>query len=275
MTALEAEPPSTSVIARWLKSHASYGGVVATGLLAAGGLFSDIMGIPGKVALVIVGLGLAGVGAWGVRHKSKAEASTKEREAALLGEVDFLRRQKHATAPETVLESLGSVSFVSPGAWRLTLYVIDRQTFGPWILHPLMVRASSEVLEAVAPRDISLEKSRLREILDVDTSDPAQPFSNESSNLPDREVEFEEWKRLRSQLLPHSDDTGMHTRKFGWTAVREPNSRRTLVLLSESTLPDGIRFDVVRSQLLAPTVSLVARMLGVSPAKQSQDGAAS
>ena len=252
-----------------LQEVAPFGVTLATGILAVGGFFVEVLDFPTKIGLSLFVGGLALLGILGIRWRARREITQAARADKAEAEVSRLRIKLEKSAPKKVLETVGTALFVRPGGWRLTLLVVEQLADQSWCLKPVVTIASSEVFEASPHGQISLTVGPLREIFDVDATDPLHPFSNESSNLPNRDVEPDEWRRLHSQIIPGTPNVlGMPTRKFGWTVLQEPASRRTLVLLSESVLPDGIRLDVVRSQLLAPTIALISRLAGVSALPQ-------
>lgn len=249
----------------WLREKAVYGWTIASGMIGVGGLWVDELGVLLKVLLCIIIAALALVSFRGFIWRAQREKSESARAAEAEKEVKRLRAKLEESAPDRVLDTVGSVLFVKPGAWRLTLFVLEQKGERSWCLEPLITRASSEVYEAAPHVRISLASGPLREVLDVDVSDPLRPYANESSNLPDRTVDPQLWSDLNSRITQQpSDALGMATRKFGWTAVKEPSSRRTFLLLSESVFADGIHSDVVRSQLLAANIVLVSRMVDVS-----------
>lgn len=251
---------------------ASYGGTLAAGLLAAGGFFVDLFNLTVRIVLFVVAVVLAVAGVMGIRWRAKREQTESDQLHAANAEATRLRIQVKTSAPKIVLEVVGAALFVKPGGWRLTLFVIEQLPDKSWCLKPLITCASSEVFETPPHDSVLLARSRLREVLDVDANDPLRPFSNESANLPDRHVEPNEWQRLRSYLIPgDSDEFCMPTRKFAWAVTKEPASHRTLVLLGESVLPDGIQADEMHSPLLASTIALIARMYGVAAIQPDSD----
>jgi hypothetical protein len=256
--------PIRELSAMVVRKYAPYAAPVSGGLLGLGSLFFDRFSTPAQVLLVVAVVALGAIGFLGITwRKSFSESATRRADEAET-ELDQLRMRLNESAPGTVLETVGSALFVTPGGWRITLLVLEPKA-DEWRLRTLVTRANSDVFERSAHREISLSSGLLREVLHVDANDPLRPFSNESTNLPDREVEPELWRSMHAQVIPGDPtDSGMPTRKFGWTVIKEPSSRRTLVLLSETVQADGIRSEVVRSQLLAPTIALISRMLGVS-----------
>lgn len=257
-------PSARSILTNWFNENAVYCGTVASGILVLGGLWIDMLSIAVKLVLCLLAVMLAAVSFYGYKWRAKRQQSATER--ALIAEKDAaeLREKLDESAPASVLDTVANTIFVTPGAWRLTLFVLE-PTGDSWCLKPLITRASSEVFEASPHVRISLAEGPLREIIDVDVNDPLRPFGNVSANLPDRDVDPDSWRINSAKIIQRVPDAdAMATRKFGWTVLKEAKSRRTVVLLSESVLPDGIRLDAVRSQLLAPTVALISRMSGVS-----------
>jgi hypothetical protein len=266
MTSRQSDAPTLiGLLWEQIQEKATYGGTLAAGVLAVGGFFVDDLSLEMKIALIAVVCGLAVVGVVGIRWRAQREDSAAARAETAEAELSQLRSQIDVSAPEAVLDTVGTALFVRPGGWRLTLFVLEPVGDEMWCLRPLITRASSEVFESSPHGPISLADGPLREVLSVDANDPLHPFSNESANLPNRDIEPEQWSHMHSQIIPGKPGTRvMATRKFSWTVIKEPTSRRTLVLLGESVLADGIRLDVIRSQLLSPTIALISRMSGVS-----------
>ncbi|WP_138946693.1 hypothetical protein [Plantibacter sp. M259] len=252
--------PSTAEMVRSVAERlAPYGGAAATGILALGGFFTDVIDVWWRVVVGVLALALAGAGLYGVQRRLSRESVAVARAQSAEGELSELRGKLDSSTPEAVLDAVGAALFLKPGAWRLTLLIVEMSETGDWCLRPLVTRASSEVHEATPHGVLTLTRGKLREILDHDSTD--EPFNNESGNAPDPAVDPELWKRFYMEIIPvETSSETMLTRKFGWTAFREPDSRRTLVLLSESVLVDGIQLDVFRSRLLAPAITLVWRM---------------
>ena len=253
------------VLKQWFKAKAAYGWALAGGLLAIAGYWTDELSFILKFACFGGCIAFACLGFFGNRWRRVAEQLETTRADDAEKEVLRLRAKLDESAPDAVLSTVASALFVKPGAWRMTLFVVVQRSDLSWCLKPLITRASSEVFEASPHEEISLSQGPLREILDVDVNNPLEPYVNESANLPERTTDPESWQRLNARIIQcPPNEQGMATRKYSWIAIKEPKSRRTIVLLSESILADGIHMDVVRSQLIAPTIALISRMIGVA-----------
>lgn len=114
------------------------------------------------------------------------------------------------------MRSPGALFRTGGRAWRLGIYVTEEDSEGVWWLRRVMRRSASEQYEGAGLTRILLERSVLRELMTVDLTDIRAPFTNQTGEFPDRDLNPEEWREqqqliLRDQTL--ADSLRMPSRK--------------------------------------------------------------
>ena len=129
-----------------------------------------------------------------------------------------------------------------------------------WSLRPRLRCASSELYEAIGRPLIPLDSSVLRELKSLDL-----PASGEVGEAPDRGSAANEWLAWQGNFISDPDVVHrlrMPTRKYAWCAARQPgHAGRTIALVAETIQPGGINVDVLASDLLAPLLEMVLRLV--------------
>lgn len=240
----------------WLAPLGNVVGVVC-GLV---GVVTDLFSTAVRVTIVVVGLLLwagASIGSVLVARSKREDEETIQQLRTRLVSAGVMDREM----PDHALRMIAPVLFLPGASWRLTLFVLEEDA-ERWFLRPRIRCASSEMYESVRRERIAVESSVLREIMSRDL-----PASGEQGDAPDREVAPREWIEWQRNFMDEGeavDSLRMPTRKYAWSAVRQPGlGGRTLALVAETVQPSGIHTEVLASNLLPPILEMVARLVAM------------
>ncbi|WP_146145299.1 hypothetical protein [Microbacterium timonense] len=242
--------------------YLAYGAPIAMFIVSVVGLFTDVVALSVRLILlgvVFVLLAASGIATYLTRRSLREQV---QRASSLAAKLNEARELIAGSSPERILDALGQVLFRGGSAWRLGVYAIEYDSDGVGWMNRLMRRSGSELYEQAGRLRIRLDRSVLRDLKNIDLTNPAVPHVNQTGSFSSREFNPDEWHDQQLDFLKDPEEVDrlrMPSRKYAWCATRDRASRETFALIAEVIEPDGLNYELLDSPLVAPWLEMIAR----------------